>query len=147
MSLVQSRFDSEECFGEYGIYFSNDEFMPVTGSPHEGYTFSSRVSVAPFVSKHPDAWVPIDEQCRVEHGDLSVMAGGTSWEGDGFIAVRSTKNGALIWMLHLCASEVFREVAFESDAVVARSSEYPFTCHLRIPVNNPEMLSVKQIET
>jgi hypothetical protein len=101
MALVQSRFKSEECRVEYGIYYSNDEIIPVTGTPQEGYVFSARSSVHVLVSKTPSDWIPIDEQCRVQDGGLLITVGGTSWEGDGFVAVQSLVTGVLVWILHV----------------------------------------------
>ena len=144
MSLVQSRFASEECRVEYGIYFPNDAGILLSGRPAEGYKASAPVSVLTLVTKEPNRWTPIDEQCHCKSDDVSIAAGGTSWEGDGFIAV--SKGGKLVWLLHVEASEVFHKVAMEGDGIIAQSSEYPFTWNWKIPLGNPALLEVSRAE-
>ena len=76
----------------------------------------------------------------VENAQYKIYGGECSWEGDGFIYIINKENGELLWFLFLDNSEYFKEAYFEDiNHIIARSE---LGLQLRIPINEPEKLSV-----
>ena len=76
----------------------------------------------------------------VENAQYKIYGGKCSWEGDGFIYIINKENGELLWFLFLDNSEYFKEAYFEdTNHIIARSE---LGLRLRIPINEPEKLSV-----
>ena len=76
----------------------------------------------------------------VENAQYKIYGGECSWEGDGFIYIINKENRELLWFLFLDNSEYFKEAYFEdTNHIIARSE---LGLRLRIPINEPEKLSV-----
>ena len=76
----------------------------------------------------------------VENAQYKIYGGECSWEGDGFIYIINKENGKLLWFLFLDNSEYFKEAYFEDTKHIIARSELGL--QLRIPINEPEKLSV-----
>ena len=76
----------------------------------------------------------------VENAQYKIYEGECSWEGDGFIYIINKENGKLLWFLFLDNSEYFKEAYFEDTKHIIARSELGL--RLRIPINEPEKLSV-----
>ena len=76
----------------------------------------------------------------VENAQYKIYGGECSWEGDGFIYIINKENGKLLWFLFLDNSEYFKEAYFEDTKHIIARSELGL--RLRIPINEPEKLSV-----
>jgi hypothetical protein len=144
MSVTQAKWNNEQCRVENGIFFSDDSVILLSGTPRDGYAASDRIELSSLLEADPEGWTDIEVHaaCRVEVGGVIVTAGEGAWEGEGFVAALRASDGALLWVLHLHASEVFREVRHEGDVIQAVSSEYPDEYQWRIPISAPGMLSV-----
>ena len=144
MSVTQTKWNDGQCRLEDGIFFSDDSAILLSGSPTDGYTASGRTGLSPLLEEQPEGWTDIDEAaaCRVEAGGVIVTAGGGAWEGEGFVAALRASDGALLWVLHLGESEIFREVRHDGNAIEAVSSEWPDEYRWRIPLSSPWELSV-----
>ena len=76
----------------------------------------------------------------VENAQYKIYGGECSWEGDGFIYIIHKESSELLWFLFLDNSEYFKEAYFEDiNHIIARSE---LGLRLRIPINEPEKLSV-----
>ena len=76
----------------------------------------------------------------VGNAQYKIYGGECSWEGDGFIYIINKENRELLWFLFLDNSEYFKEAYFEdTNHIIARSE---LGLRLRIPINEPEKLSV-----
>ena len=76
----------------------------------------------------------------VENAQSKIYGGECSWEGDGFIYIINKEKGKLLWFLFLDNSEYFKEAYFEDTKHIIARSELDL--RLRIPINEPEKLSV-----
>ena len=79
-----------------------------------------------------------------ENAQYEVYGGECSWEGDGFIYyflyLIHKESSEFLWFLFLDNSEYFKEAYFEdTNHIIARSE---LGLRLRIPINEPEKLSV-----
>lgn len=144
MSVTQIRWSREQCRVENGIFFADDTVILLRGHPRRGYVASHQTELLRLLEDSPDGWTDIDENpaCRVEAGGVIVTAGATSWEGEGFVAAWRDPDGGLLWVLHLSESEVFSELRYDGDTIQAVSTAYPDAYLWRIPVSQPQMLSV-----
>ena len=76
----------------------------------------------------------------VKNAQYKIYGGECSWEGDGFIYIINKEKGRLLWFLFLDNSEYFKEAYFEDTKHIIARSELGL--RLRIPINEPEKLSV-----
>jgi len=76
----------------------------------------------------------------VKNAQYKIYGGECSWEGDGFIYIINKEKGKLLWFLFLDNSEYFKEAYFEDTKHIIARSELGL--RLRIPINEPEKLSV-----
>lgn len=144
MGMIQDSWSQGMCRVEEGLFFGSDEFISLEGSPHTGYTRAVRCPISDLMAEEPDAWCALDATATTYHEshDLSIDAGGTSLEAEGFLALVGHSTGQLLWLLHLSASEPFTEVKIEGDVICAKSGGYPDCFHWRIPILTPEALTV-----
>lgn len=140
MSLIVTNWNDRTTRMEDGIYFPNDEFIELCGTPEEGYETDMPSSIAPLLETDPEGWINLEERCLIEHEDLSISGGATSWEGAGFIAVE--REGELLWILQVADSEPFVEVTCDGTFIRAISEEHPTRYDWRIPIDAPEALTV-----
>ena len=75
-----------------------------------------------------------------ENAQYEVYGGECSWEGDGFIYLIHKESREFLWFLFLDNSEYFKEAYFEDTNHIIAHSE--LNLRLRIPINEPEKLSV-----
>jgi hypothetical protein len=142
MSVIESRWRKRQSRSEDGIYFATDEFIELCGNPKKGYRADIRASIATLLQSSPDGWTELEEACCAEAGDFLTIAGSTSWEGCGFIAVEERTSGRLVWLLHLSETEPFTEVSSNGAIIRAVSEEYPARFEWRIPIEAPDSLVV-----
>ena len=143
MSITQDKWNEEKCRNEYGIFFSNDECILLEGESENSYVASARIPVSSLVETDASGgWTELSPllSCQTEKDGFIVLGGGTSWEGDGFIALLDSASNNLIWVMHLCQSEEFMEVSIDGENILASSEEYPHSYNWEIPLNNPEKL-------
>ena len=142
MGLIQAKWEQEECRIENGIYFSDDSFIQLAGSATEGYQAAIRQSLEALMEKNVNGWAYIDPTSSAEDQSLSIVGGGGSYEGEGFLAVMAVDTGRLIWLLHLTDAERFTEIRIDGSLIRAISDEYPFRYAWTIPVESPHALVV-----
>ncbi len=146
MGLVQSKWRDEMCRVEDGIFFANDEFVPLEGEPSSGFTAAPRGSIHELLANRPDGWtkcwelvdVACDDNCRI-------LAGETAWEAEGFVALIDSQTKSLMWIIHLHSSEPVKEVQLSDGIIRAVSAEYPFRFEWRIPIDAPEQFTIRAI--
>jgi hypothetical protein len=146
MGLVQSKWEADECRHEDGIFYPDDTFIRLTGRPCQGYQASTRQPIQTLIQANPEGWTDIDPGCSFEYQALLVVGGGTSWEGDGFLAVMDAPTRQLIWLLHLSRVERFTGVQVDGSILQAVSEEYPYRHEWTIPLENPHLLHVNTTE-
>ena len=144
MGIIQDRWKDEQSRIEDGIFFGSDECVALAGTPETGYTIGVRQPIAAFIAPNPDDWSALIETvtARDKIGDLSIHAGETSWEGEGFIAVVTASTGQLLWLFHLSSSEPFVEVVVDGEVIRAVSGGYPSRYEWTIPIYTPERFTV-----
>ena len=145
ISITRSKWSERKSRIEDGIFFGTDEFIALEGSPRTGYTAAPSLGIASLLQSKPDYWCDLDELtgCDVQHGDIKIFGGSTSWEGEGFIAVEQSTH--LLWVLHLSTSEEFVEIKTDGISISARSGGYPTCYEWHIPIIPPELFSVTLI--
>jgi hypothetical protein len=145
MGVIQQKWQKEQSRIEDGIFFGSDEWVALVGAPDAGYTIGTRQPVAGVIASAPDGWCDLVETvtARDERGGLSIHAGETSWEGEGFIAVVATSTGQLRWLFHCSASESFVEVVADGEVIRAVSGGYPMRYEWSIPIHAPERFTVE----
>lgn len=145
MGIIQQKWQEEQSRIEDGIFFGCDEYVTLTGSPEAGYTIGQRQLIAVVIAPVPDGWCNLVETIttRDESRGLSIHAGETSWEAEGFIAVATLSTGRLLWLFRLSSSEPFVEVAVEGDAIRAVSDGYPMRYVWSIPIHAPEKFTIE----
>ena len=141
MSVINAKWKEEQCRVEYGIFFTNDECILLGGNPEDGYIASTRILVSTLIENDANGWAHLNPNlsCYIKKNGLIVLAGGTSWEGDGFVALLEAKSNELVWIMHLYQSEKFVEVGFDGESILAVSAEYPLNYRWKIPLYNPAM--------
>ncbi|HUE73305.1 MAG TPA: hypothetical protein VMP01_20675 [Pirellulaceae bacterium] len=147
MGIIQTKWQREQSRTEDGIFFGSDDCLPLEGGMDNGYTVGERCPIADFIASSPDAWCELVETVvsRHEREDLSVHAGETSWEGEGFVAVVTASTGQLLWLLHLSTSEPFVELEMDNDVIHAVSGGYPMRYEWSIPIRAPERFTFESI--
>jgi hypothetical protein len=144
MSVVESHWRERQSRCEDGIYFGNDEFVELCGNPKRGFRADIRASIQSLLRSAPDGWADLHESCSAQGGDFLVIAGSTSWEGGGFIAVEQRSSGRLLWLLHLGNAEQFTEIASDGAVIRAISEEYPARFEWRISIRSPDTFVVTE---
>ena len=142
MSLVQDKWHSWECRDEDGVFFPNDEYIGLSFDAAGLTHTTARVPVETLIDKTPDGWTDIDAACECSNDQYTVMGGGGSWEGEGWVALVEKENRELKWLLHLSDSEAITELTLEGEVVRAVATYYPFRSILKIPITRPETLSI-----
>lgn len=142
MSLIQDKWRNWECRIEDGVFFSNDEYIGLSFDAVGLTHATARVPIQTLIDEEPDGWADIDAACECSNDQYTVMGGGGSWEGEGWVAVVEKANHQLKWLLHLSDSEAVTELAIEGETVKAVATEYPFRSTLKIPMTKPEALSM-----
>src|SRR5688572_3105150 len=102
MSIIESHWRQEESRWEDGIFFGNDEFIPLIGRPETGYKIGQRISISSLLQDEPDGLTDLDawKGCEVQTESVFIHGGDTSCEGAGFIAVEEASTRNLLWLLH-----------------------------------------------
>lgn len=141
--LPHSRFVAAEpaCRAEDGIYFADGRVVILEvegGAVHVHET----TSLSALCDDAPEDWIGLESAARVVAGEHVITAGGTYWEAEGWVALHAAGDDALIWLVKLEGVDPVTEVRREGDTVVARSEAYPFTVEWRIPIADPERLTV-----
>jgi hypothetical protein len=144
MGIIQHKWLCGQSRIEDGIFFGSDEFVLLEGAPDTGYSVGKRRPVADIVTSAPGDWCDLAETVAFRHksGGLSIHAGETSWEGEGFVAVASLSGGRLVWLLHLSGSEAFVAVETDGEVIRAASGGYPLRYEWSIPITAPERFTV-----
>jgi len=145
MGTIQQNWQEGRIRIEDGIFFGSDECVALVGAPETGYTVGECQSIAPIIAADPESWSDLIETvtARDESRGLSIHAGETSWEGEGFIAVVTASTGQLLWLFHLSASEPFVEVVVGGEVIRAVSGGYPMRYEWTIPIYAPEKFTVE----
>jgi hypothetical protein len=146
MGTIQQKWQEKQSRVEDGIFFGSDEFIPLDGEPAVGYWVGVRQPVETVISSSPKAWGQLIQTVTVsdETRDLSIHAGETSWEGEGFVAAVRASTGQLLWLFHLSASEPFVEVETDGAFIRAVSDGYPMRYRWSIPIHAPETFTVER---
>ncbi|MEO1077435.1 MAG: hypothetical protein AAFX41_15935 [Bacteroidota bacterium] len=122
------------------IFFSDDRFIRLNGYPEAGYEAEVRGLVRDTKPPYADWLCYLVAFCEARDGTFRVIGYGTSWEGEGALAL--TRDQRFLWIASLPDAEIFREVSIRGDVIEAVSEEYPFRYTWRIPLDTPENLSV-----
>jgi len=147
MGLVADKFRIDECRIEQGVFFGNDEVILLVDA--EGcFEAGERLPVVALVDADPQGWCSLDRNssCQLLEPSLMVVGGGTSWEGEGWLAAIEAAGERLVWLLHLGSSEVFRSVRRVGGDLVAVSEEYPTRSKWRIPLRSPEQATFVRVD-
>jgi hypothetical protein len=145
MDIIHTRWQKQQSRIEDGIFFGTDDYIPLEGGPDTGYAIGVRRLIADIVASSPDHWCELGEKVVSRHDqrDMTIHAGATSWEGEGFLAVVSASTRQLLWLLHLSTSEEFIEAKAEDDVIRAVSGGYPMRYEWSIPIYSPERFTVE----
>jgi hypothetical protein len=144
MGTIESKWQSEECPCEDGIFYTDDTYEPLSLENGE-VSVGERRSIRCLTANQPDAWTSLDAACKDEQAGIKISAGSGSAEGEGFVAVTDTATGKLRWLLHLSTCEPFVSVALQGTILQAVSCEYPFRFEWSIPVEFPRQLTVRML--
>lgn len=66
------------------------------------------------------------------------------WEAEGWVALQSAIDGAFVWLVKLERGEPVTTIRRAGNAIVARSEAYPFVVEWRIPIDEPEMITIER---
>ena len=147
MGLVSDRCEAETCRIEQGVFYASDEAVLLVEGASGRLEEGERTTVADLAARDPPGWCFVDRQagCEWSEPDLLVVGGGTSWEGEGWLAAVEQPGSHLLWILHLENSEPFVAVRRVGEEIIAVSEEYPRRCEWRIPLRHPERLMLTGI--
>ncbi len=146
MGLVADRFRAEECRTEQGVFFGDDEVI-LLGDGEGRFDAAERRPVTALVDVDPQGWCSLDRHpsCQLLEPELLVVGGGTSWEGEGWLAAIEPAGERLVWLLHLATSELFTSVQRVGGDLVAVSGEYPTRLEWRVPLRSPERATFSRV--
>jgi hypothetical protein len=99
MSIVQERWEREQCRIEDGVFFPSDEYILLSGTPDTGYRPNTRTTLEILITQTPDSWTSLTEFCRYSKSGWTVIGGGGDWEGEGFVAFIEAESNRLRWLL------------------------------------------------
>ncbi len=123
----------------YGIYHGSNVYRAIRGDLPD-IVVSEPLQLPPtFLVERGEA--SISSSFHLTEGDYAIHGGGTSWEGDGYLALE--RCGALVWLVHLPQSEEFVSAEFTADDVVAKSFTYPRGFRVEIPITDPHKLRIE----
>jgi hypothetical protein len=145
VSLLAEKYRDELGPIDDGLYFGNDELIPLFGHPGEGYARGDRQVLTAWLEDPQEDWDDLSERVRCESEEWTLVGGETSWEGAGFLALEDRRSGELRWLFHLHQSEPFLEVRIEGDVVVAVSGDYPDRYEWTVPLAAPEGFQVRAV--
>lgn len=128
-----------------GLYFASDDLVPLFGHPGQGYTRGDRQQLAAWLENPQGDWAPLDEKARYETEDWTIVGGGTSWEGAGFLALQDRRSEELLWLLLLNESAPFLEIRIEGEDLVALSGAQPKRYSWTVPLGSPESFRVREM--
>ncbi|MBU1537173.1 hypothetical protein KKF84_17790 [Myxococcota bacterium] len=134
MGSVTDNFNKGRCRIENGIFFANDEYIEIL-STRGVYLCANSGKVKYLMRQDKAAWFDLTELHRAREGDLSVVCGGGSYEGEGFVAL--TQGEDLLWILHLEDSEEFTAVTISNGVITATANVYPHHHVLQLTARNP----------
>jgi hypothetical protein len=142
MGIVKNHWREWRVRGEQGVYYPDDSFAELCGHPAVGYRADLRAPVAPLAQADPRGWAVLIPHCTVHAGEWKIFAGATSCEAHGFIALERAASGELAWLIHVHDSEEFAQVSLDGEMIQAVSGDDPAQFLWRIPLSDPEDLSV-----
>ena len=139
-SMVESQWRRGSCLQDSGVFFPDDTYIGLTPLANgTGYAAAKPEAIETSVDDDQTDWIELEPRFTAQSGEHVLSCGGTSWEGEGYVAVATHKR--LLWILFLPDAEVFLEVVLQNDVLVARSEEYPFRIDWRIPLHEPQALT------
>ena len=128
---------------DQGVLYSDGTYFPVYNSSISGYEIGAITSIAPSLVQEPGGWFYYNISSRRRIENTLLVAGGGSYEGEGFVALLG-ENESLLWVLHLEGCEPLEiETCFENEALVFGSNGYEKNT-LIVPYANPEKFTYKQ---
>jgi len=132
-----------ECRAEDGVYFADGRVVVLELEDDAVHTHEA-TTLASLNDEAPDDWIGLESAVRILSGPLVASGGGTSWEGEGWVALQTASDDALVWIVKLGGADAVTEIRFADDAVIARSEVYPFVVEWHIPVAHPEQVRISR---
>ena len=134
--MIQEIWKSRNCPIEYAIYLGDNRYYPLIGEVPS--TKVGDIKPLPLDENFPnEALASLDESFSSSLDEYTIFGGGTSWEGDGFLALEDKFTNKLFWLFHFTQSEAFVNAEIERGIVIANSEEYPRRFIFKIPIRNP----------
>lgn len=142
----QTRFVAAEpeCRAEDGVHFADGRVIVLEIVEGDAVRTHETTTLASLNDEAPDDWIGLEPSVRVLSGRLVASGGGTTWEGEGWVALQTASDDALVWIVKLAGGEAVTEIRFAGDALIARSEAYPFVVEWHIPVKNPEAVTISR---
>ncbi len=131
---------------EDAIVFGDGRILILDGGPERGFRVIRETTLGAVSDSLLDGWCDLASIADADADGILVTVGETSWEGEGFVAVADSKEGRLLWVLHLTSSEPFERVKVEKRVIRCFSGGYPDQYEWTIPVDEPSALSVERVD-
>jgi len=137
MGLIQDKWNEGQCRNEDGIFFANDEYIPLFWTA-SGVEVGERQTIQNIVHEHSDGLCNFYANCECSNEAYLALGGGGSWEGEGFVALIEKMNHKLMWILHLQDLEDVDEIVIEGEFIKATATVYPRHNTLTISITQPQ---------
>ncbi len=147
MELFKEIEGELRCGIEDAIIYENNTFRKVKRIENSKKYEVSEIktlsnSIGEFVEDEEN-FTYLDTYLERENNKLKVIAGATSWEGEGFVALKSLDTNKFSWVLILSSMEKPIELKINLDFITL---ENELNINFVIPINEPENFKVEFLE-
>lgn len=140
-STIEEYWKRGKCRTEDGVFFPSGKVLLFSGND---YTIVSETTIEALMVESPESWFEYDQLFEKEMNNYHIQGGSGPMEGEGWLAASLLPDEKLIWILHLNASEAFTSADIKHNTIIAISEEYPTKKEWVIPIDHPELLTVKE---
>ena len=130
-----------ECLYEDAIFFSDDTFSRITGNPISGLSTDQPEHISTISHNN---WSELHPTLETQFEDYLIIAGETSWGGQGFVACRNADDRTFNWILHLSTMNNPTKIQTTSNMIrLTTDLNYPHGVDFLIPLSEPEKLKIE----
>ena len=142
MSLVLDKWKVGQCRIENGIFFPNDEYIPLSNKVDDAISIGTRTPIQTLIDENPNYWANCDIACEYFTEEHIAIGGGGSWEGEGFVALIDNASQDIQWILQSEDIEIVEKIVIEQGIIKASALECGYRISITIPVTNPEAAQI-----
>ncbi len=144
MSIIREIEEELYCPIQNAIIYGNNTYRKITGNHKVGYEVSNLKTVKK-IEFGEDEFICLDTTIETTNKNLKIIAGETSYGGEGFIAVKDIESKKIFWVLLLSTMNNPLELTIKDENVILKTDlNYPNGVNFTIPLSSPEKFTIEK---